>query len=162
VESKRSSPRIKVQIQAKKGKATKLSDSEEESLESKKTGLLIPILANQKKDQKKNPTAYALFCNEFKTLVKTEYKNSKSNLIEGQKGAPTQKQISKAAADRWQNYSENQKAKYEQMAQKKEPNIVAISCSDSESDSKKTGQKIKPRLKKDYIKQQNKAPELSR
>jgi hypothetical protein len=79
-----------VQIQAKKGKA-KLSDSEEESLESKKTGLLIPILANQKKDLKKNPTAYALFCNEFKTLVKTEYKNSKSNLIEGQKGVPTQK-----------------------------------------------------------------------
>jgi hypothetical protein len=90
VESKRSSPRIKVQIQAKKGKA-KQSDSEEDSVESKKTGLLIPILANQKKDQKKSPTAYALFCNEFKTLVKTEYKNSKSNLIEGQKGAPTQK-----------------------------------------------------------------------
>lgn len=100
VESKRSSPRIKFQNQSKKSKA-KVSESEEESIESKKTGLLIPILDNSKKDQKKQPTAYALFCNEFKTLVKTEYKNSKSNLIEGQKGAPTQKQISKAAADKW-------------------------------------------------------------
>lgn len=46
------------------------------------------------------------------------------------------------------------------MAMKKEPNVV-IDCSDSESDNKK-GQKIKPRLKKDYMKQQNKQPELSR
>jgi hypothetical protein len=84
-------------------------------------------------------------------------------MIEGQKGAPTQKQISKAAADRWSGYTEDVKKNYEKKAKQKEPpNIVAIDCSDSESDTKK-GQKIKPRLKKDYIKQQNKqAPEISR
>ena len=42
VESKRSSPRIKVQV---KRKNTKHSDSEEDSAESKKAGVLIPILA---------------------------------------------------------------------------------------------------------------------
>ena len=113
IESKRSSPRIKTQV---KRKNTKHSDSEEDSAESKKAGVLIPILAIQKKDLKKGATGYALFCNEFKTLVKTEYKTSKNNLIEGQKGAPTQKQISKAAADRWQGCSEEEKKKYEKMA----------------------------------------------
>ena len=43
------------------------------------------------------------------------------------------------------------------MAKKEQPKVVEIDCSDSESDYKK-GQKIKPRLKKDYMKQQNKAP----
>jgi hypothetical protein len=112
-------------------------------------------LACSKKEQKKGLTGYALFCSEFKTLVKTEYKTSKFNLIEGQKGAPTQKQISKAAADRWQSYSESQKAKYEKMAMKKEK-VAAMDVSDSESETKKGGQKIKPRLKKDYLKQQSK------
>jgi hypothetical protein len=43
-ESKRSSPRIKVQTKRKNN--AKHSDSEEDSVESKKTGVLIPILAN--------------------------------------------------------------------------------------------------------------------
>jgi hypothetical protein len=156
-ESKRSSPRIKMQSQSKK--KPKHSETDKESVNSKK-GLLIPILASQKKEQKKGLTGYALFCSEFKTLVKTQYKNSKFNPIEGQKGAPTQKQISKAAADRWQSYSESQKAKYEKMAMKKESKVLALDCSDSESETKK-GQKIKPRLKKDYLKQQSKQVEIS-
>ena len=72
--------------------------------------------------------------------MKTEYKNRKYNLIEGQKGAPTQKQISKAAANRWQGCSEEEKKKYEKMAKTQKepvPNVVAIDCSDSESDTKK-------------------------
>lgn len=91
-ESNRSSPRIK--ITARK-KSMKQSDSEEENSQK---GVLIPILANQKK---KGVTGYSLFLNEFKRKVKSEYKSTKNNLIEGQKGAPTQKQISKAAAERW-------------------------------------------------------------
>ena len=131
-ESKRSSPRIKVQ---RKKSINKHSDSEDFSAEAKKAGgVLIPILAPQKK-QKGGSTGYALFCSEFKTLVKTEYKNSKSNMIEGQKGAPTQKQISKTAANRWSGFSDEEKQKYENMAQQKQ--VVAIDCSDSESDNKK-------------------------
>ena len=42
IESKRSSPRIKTQV---KRKNTKHSDSEEDSADSKKAGVLIPILA---------------------------------------------------------------------------------------------------------------------
>ena len=99
-ESKRSSPRIKVQQKKKSVDKHKHSDSEDFSAEAKKAGVLIPILANQKKP-KGGSTGYALFCNEFKTIVKKEYKTSKSNIIEGQKGAPTQKQITKTANTRW-------------------------------------------------------------
>ena len=56
-------------------------------------------------------------------------------MIEGQKGAPTQKQISKTAANRWSGFSDEEKQKYENMAQQKQ--VVAIDCSDSESDNKK-------------------------
>jgi hypothetical protein len=47
------------------------------------------------------------------------------------------------------------------MASKKEPNIVAIDCSDSENDTKK-GLKIRPRLKKDYLKKNKDVNEMSK